>query len=297
MRKNIFLRKFLPLSLALILMTGLLSSTYAATGATQDTYAASGRMAVPPSSTALPEASAFLDSADELPAATLVAQPGPVMVYTPKGTRTISVEGRSQAYVIALEGLNAIQKQLTPLYYLEPRLRTLDDYNGMYGGGFIRVSAVWEAKPIWDYLSEDTQAAIAELSAYQGFLVIKDSPEYAKDADLREEVDHLSKHLETYPRGFMTESLRYFCSEVVLGEMNPDQLSLYGHIVIENPQYQAVKQALQDFYDYCASCPEESDESGEYLIEIYDEMRLALAPFLADRVSSPWPALAELPQG
>lgn len=201
--------------------------------------------------------------------------PQPTMsIITPDGEFMIVGEEYPEGFLDTFVALNELVMALVNVYYLEPRLRTLDDYNSVRS--WIQDSSITTEKPIWTYLSKDTQEKIKDCSAHQALLVIQGTTEYSENEQLRKQVDRDLEHLVTYPRGFMIESMELFYSKALMKDLDPDSLSVLGHFVVENERFQDLAGELKPYYADHYSMELLANKSVEEVGQAFAQLRAAV---------------------
>ncbi len=143
---------------------------------------------------------------------------------------------------------------LDDVYYLEARVRTLEDYNTVKeGSGYLYMTDAVHTESIWSQLTPADQEAMRKLTVYQAFLYIMDLPEYTTNERLKQTTDDYYKTFSEFMLGSVRMSLWRFVPYAVTKDLNPDQLCTIGRLIVDTETYQNLKQALEPLSDISSS--------------------------------------------
>lgn len=167
---------------------------------------------------------------------------------------------------------------LRNVYSLEGRVHTLEDYNTFRDGqGYLHMTDAAHPASIWSQLSAASQDAVRQLSTYQAFHYIMETPEYAQSQGLKQATDDYYEAFIEFMPPYVRESLWRFVPYVVTKELDPDQLCVLGRMVIDTEVYQALKAVLHPLVNfYSAEAIERNFAPAELVLLRYEISSAAL---------------------
>ncbi len=145
-----------------------------------------------------------------------------------------------------------LERLLSPTYYLEARVHTLQDYNTFdpQGGYFTFSNSSDVPHSICYQLPGKDRREISRLSTYQAYQYVQQTDTYKTNAAFRAQVDKSYEQFMGFAPPVVRESLRGFVSSAVLSQLDPDQLCVMGEMIIGTELYQNLKTALGSVTDY-----------------------------------------------
>lgn len=200
---------------------------------------------------------------------------------------------------VSVEQLLILRNCLYDIYYLEARVKTLEDYNTFdpHQGYFTFKNTSDLPKSICEDLKPTDRKFIATISTYQAFTYVKQTEEYQTNEQLRAHVDRTFDNFMKVMPVPVRESMMGFVPRSVSDQLDPDQLVVIGKLIIGTEQYQQLKSALAPIEDLYTEGALAKTYSAAEITLIYDEIINATMAIWPQGVPERGLALGTKPDG